>query len=597
MAAYDETLALADRYRQLGNLSEAGRLYEQLLQAEPQRAELWSDLGTVLQDQGKLDEAVACYRRALKLEPKLAALHFNLGNALKIQGNRDDAIASYCRAIEIDPNFAAACFNLGVTCQELELLDKAIRHYRRAIELQPELAVAHSNLGDVLQEEGKYDEAIACYRRALAIAPQDAKACNNLGNAFREQEQFPQALACYGQALERNPAYAEAHSNLGSVFQKLGKLDEALACYARALELNPNFAQGYTNLGTALEEQGQLNEAYACQCRALELNPNDVEAHVNRGMLLLLAGAFDSGWQEYEWRWKLRELRGQFSPQPQWQGEPLAGRTILLHAEQGLGDTLQFVRYLAIVKDLGATTLLSCPESLHRLLGSCRGIDRLVSAGQNPPPHDIQAALLSLPRILKTTMSSIPASVPYLSADAALIASWAEKLGERPPLRIGIHWHGRMGLGAFRKRDIPLEQFRPLTKLPGVQLVSLQKSSGISPELASLGVFDPGENLDSQGGAFMDTAAIMANLDLVISSDTSVPHLAGALGVPIWLTLPLVPDWRWLLDRGDSPWYPTMTLFRQPRAGDWTAVFHQINTALQEKLLARPRRENLNPEP
>jgi hypothetical protein len=371
------------------------------------------------------------------------------------------------------------------------------------------------------------------------------------------------------------------------VLKQGGRLEEAESSYHRVLELAPEYVNAHNNLGHALYEQGRYDEAGACFRRALELNPNHAEAHGNLSHLLLLKGDFEPGWREYEWRWKSRDLRPREFEQPRWDGGPLAGKTILLHAEQGLGDTIQFVRYATVVKSMGAEVLMECPLPLKSLLTSCSGIDRLIGFGEALPAFDVHAPLLSLPGIFKTTLETIPAKVSYLGADQSLVDSWRVKLAGVRGFRIGINWRGRVGVGSFVLRDVPLSCFAGLADLPGVRLISLQQGPG-RQELEGaderVPIMDLGANIDQEHGAFMDTAAIMSNLDLVITSDTSIPHLAGALGVPVWLALPFVPDWRWQLMREDSPWYPTMRLFRQKRARDWEWVFEEMMAVLAEKV-------------
>jgi len=307
-------------------------------------------------------------------------------------------------------------------------------------------------------------------------------------------------------------------------------------------------------------------------------------------MIWLLQGDFERGWPEYEWRWNTAEQPPLHFEQPQWMGEPLDGKTILLHAEQGFGDTIQFVRYATFIKNLGATVILECPKPLIPLLASCRAVDRVVEQGELRESYDFHAPLLSLPTVFKTSLTTIPATVPYLFADPRLVDRWREALAGIRGFRIGINWRGRPGRGAYRRRDIPLELFASLAALPGVQLISLQREGDV--DLASFAnrasIVAPGSDIDTANGAFMDTAAIMKNLDLVITSDTSIPHLAGALGVPVWLALPFVPDWRWLLNRSDSPWYPTMRIFRQRSATDWLDVFKQIKECIGEGMKTPP---------
>jgi hypothetical protein len=422
----------------------------------------------------------------------------------------------------------------------------------------------------------------------VELRPGYAEAYNNLGIALASREKLNEAVACYRQALVLKPDYAEAHYNLGKVLPDQGKLEEAVACYRRALELKPDYAEAHLNLGNVFTLQRKLDEAVACFGRALELKPDYADAHLNRAHLWLLSGDWQRGWREYEWRWQTKQLSPRHFQQPLWDGGSLVGKTILLHAEQGLGDTLQFVRYAPLVKGLGAAAVIvECQKSLLPLLSTCPGIDQLFAKGDPLPEFAAQAPLLSLPRIFQTSPDTIPDAVPYLFAAPARIESWRERLRDLAGFKIGINWHGRAGQGSWRARNIPLRRFAGLAEFPGVHLISLQKGAG-REELAEVReyftVVDLGDEVDQAGGAFMDTAAIMMNLDLVITSDTAVPNLAGALGVPVWLALPFVPDWRWLLDRADSRWYPTMRLFHQPTAGDWAVVFQEIQDALRERL-------------
>ena len=424
---------------------------------------------------------------------------------------------------------------------------KQFTFHRRALALNPAFAEAHRNLGLCLLKEGKHEEAISCSRRAL----------------------------------ELHPAFAEAHFDMGVAFRNKEMLDEAVHSYRRALELKPDYAAAYHNLGNALRGQLKLDEAAGCYRRALEAEPADAETHHNQALLMLLRGDFEQGWAESEWRWKTGVLPPRPFPQPRWNGQLLNSQAILLHAEQGLGDTIQFIRYAPLIKAFDGTVLVCCHKPLVRLLATCPGIDQIIAEGDELPAFDVHLPLLSVPGVLGTTLETIPANVPYLFAKSQLVDEWRQRLADVKGFRIGINWHGRPGRGAFRLRDIPLECFAQIAELPGVRLISLQKERH---ELAGAGfpIIDPGEDVDTAHGAFMDTAAIMMNLDLVVSSDTSVPHLAGALGVPVWTALPFAPDWRWLLDRSDSPWYPTMRLFRQERAGDWASVFDGMLRALQE---------------
>ncbi len=405
----------------------------------------------------------------------------------------------------------------------------------------------------------------------------------NLGNVLQDQRKLDEAIACYGRALELKPGFAETHSNLGNALREQGKLDEAVACCRRALELKPENIEAHNSLGDALKDQKKLEEAIACYRRALELKPDSVEIHNNLGLTRLLLGDFEQGWSEYEWRYRSKELAPRSFAQPLWDGSPLEGRTILLHMEQGLGDTLQFIRYASPIKKSGGRVALACPSSLVGLLSRCPDIDCLASQASNLPDVHVQASLLRLPIILKTSLKTVPADVPYLFADPQLIDYWRQELNEPSARKIGIAWQGNPAYPQDQQRSIPLAHFTPIARLQGVKLFSLQKGFGTEQLDAvkdQMTVVDLGSRLDLAGATFADTAAVMKNLDLVITSDTAIAHLAGALGVPVWVAIAFVPDWRWLIQREDSPWYPTMRLFRQPDPGNWQAVFQRIAAEL-----------------
>ena len=599
VVCYRRALALkpdyAEAHNNLGNalsdqrkLDEAAACYRRALALKPDFAEAHYNLGNALKDQGKLDEAAVCYRRALSLKPDFAEAHNNLGVVLSDQGKLDEAIACYRRALALKPDFAEAHNNLGVALSDQGKLDEAVACYRRALALKPDYAEAHSNLGLALSNQGKLDEAVACYRRALALKPDFAEAHNNLGNALKDQGKLDEAVACYRRALALHPNFAEAHNNLGLTLSAQGKLDEAVACYRRALALKPDYAEAHNNLGNALKEQGNLDEAVACYRRALALKPDYADANFNQSLLTLLTGDFERGWGEYEWRWKTkqRNFHGRYFAQPLWDGQPLAGSTILLHAEQGLGDTIQFVRYVHLVKERGGRVVVECQPPLLPLLADCPGIDQALAQGEPLPAFEVQAPLLSLPGILGTTLGSIPARVPYLRADPELAQSWRQKLEALDGFKVGIVWQGNPQVKGDRQRSIPLRYYEALARVKGVRLVSLQKGPG-ADQLRAVDAAFPVLDLGQQLETFRDTAAVLQNLDLLISSCTSVPHLAGALGVPVWLALPFVPDWRWLLERADSPWYPHHRLFRQSRPGDWSELFERIAGALRDLVATR----------
>jgi hypothetical protein len=349
--------------------------------------------------------------------------------------------------------------------------------------------------------------------------------------------------------------------------------------------LNPDFAEAHSNLGLLMQSKGKRDHAMACYRHALEIKPDYPEARNNHSLLLLLMGCFREGWPEYEWRWKCKGQEERVFPQPRWTGSSLAGRTLLVHSEQGLGDTLQFIRYAELLRHQGGTVMIEVQPSLLPLLTQS-GFQGLVGKGTPLGDFDVHVPLLSLPGIFETSLETIPGGVPYLSADPQGVEHWQHVLRDTAGFRVGVAWQGNPNYKGDRLRSIPLSHFRVLAQ-DGVELISLQKGFG-SEQMAEIAgkfkVRDLGGSVDTEHGAFMDTAAIMKNLDLVVTSDTAVAHLAGALGVPVWVALPFSPDWRWMLDRTDSPWYPTMRLFRQSRSDDWETVFHTMAQALSEVL-------------
>jgi tetratricopeptide (TPR) repeat protein len=610
MPTIAEALATGIEHHQAGRWQAAEQIYRQILTLQPNHPDAWhllgliayqagkhaiaiqymayaielqpsvaafhSNLGLSYRALGKLDQAAACWRRAVELEPDHAEALNNLGNVLLEQGNPDEALACLRHALQGKPDYAEAHYNLGNAWKHQERYAEAVLCYRRALELKPDHAEAQNNLGVALKDLGKVDEAIACFQRLLQRKPDYAEAHNNLGNALRKQEKLEAAAACYRRTIELRPDYAPAHNNLGLTLKDLGSPDMAVASCRRALELMPGYVEAHNNLGNALACQGKLEEAVACYEQALRHKADYADAHFNRSLVWLRTGDFDRGWPEYEWRWRMKEYRPPPFRQPLWDGRPPDGRTILLNAEQGFGDTLQFIRYATLVKERGARVLVQCQRPLLRLLASCPGVDEVIGQGEELPAMDFHAPLLSLPGIFRTSLKTIPADVPYLFADLALIEHWRAELEPIAGFKVGIFWRGTATDPA---RIIPLACFASLAGLPGVRLVSLQKGPGAEQLQDRAGRF-PIAEVGSRLDDFMDTAAVLKNLDLVITCDTAVAHLAGAVGAAVWVALPFAADWRWLLDRSDSPWYPAMRLFRQKRRGDWVGVFEQIKTAL-----------------
>ena len=617
MATISEALTIAIGHHQAGRRQAAEQIYRQILAVDPRHVDaihllgvmaheagqhevaieyirqairlneteclFHRNLGGVYRAAGRLTEAIDCFRRVLELTPNDAEAHNDLGSALKEHGQFEEAVAAYRRALELTPDFAFAHNNLGNALKEQGKLEEAVTCLRRAIELKPDYAEAHDNLGNVLRGQKKPQEAVASYRRALELKPDDARVHNNLANALADQGKQDQAVACYRRALELEPDDARTHFNLGNAFKEQGKWDEAVACYCRALELKPDFASAYQNLALALTRQNRFDEAEMYYRKALAIMPDFADMHVNFAALLLANGRFIEGWQEHEWRWRRPGVQEPRVPQPRWTGDSLAGRAILLRNDLYLGDMIQFMRYAEPLKQQGARVIVECPRSLARLAARASGVDSVVIAGDSLPSFDTYLPMLSLPAVLGTSLDNIPTNIPYLAPDDESLAIWQRELSSEPGFKIGIAWQGdpsHLGSGRFFSPS----QFEPIARVSGVRLYSLQFGLGreqLSDIAGRWTITDLGERL----GDFHNTAAIMRNLDLVITCDSAPAHLAGALGVPVWVALEYVPDWRWLLVRDNSPWYPTMRLFRQSRAGEWQDVFERIRDKLVEVIL------------
>ena len=482
------------------------------------------------------------------------------------------------QAIALKPDFAEAYSNLGNALKDKGHLDEAIAACAQAISLKPAFAEAHNNLGNALKDKRQLSEAIAAFRRAIDLKPSLAEAHNNLGNALQGKGHWNQAIAAFRQAIKLKPEFAEAHNNFGNAMESKGKLDEAIAAYMQAIALRPDFAEAHSNFGNAMKDKGHLNEAIAAYRRAIALEPDLAQVHNNFGLALLLQADFAQGWEEYEWRWKLKDtvsLRQDIA-KPEWDGGHLAGRTILLHAEQGFGDTLQFIRYVPLVQQRGGEAIVVCQPELRRLLQTMTPGLPVVARGQPLPAFDVHCPLLSVPRLFGTDLTNIPDTVPYLHAGAEDIGFWRARLADYSGyLKVGLVWAGSPRHKKDSNRSLKFSSFALLAKVSGVRFFSLQKGEAAT-EFATppqgMELVDMSGELED----FADTAAFIANLDLIVTVDTSVAHLAGAMGRPVWTLLPFAPDWRWLLEREDSPWYPTMRLFRQPAVGDWDSVIQRV---------------------
>ncbi|MGK7901915.1 MAG: tetratricopeptide repeat protein [Hormoscilla sp.] len=568
--------------QQSGKLDAAIACYSKAISIEPEFAEAHRRLGMARKKQGKLQEATQHYRRAINLKPDLFDAYINLGVVLRKQGLSQEAIATYEQALQINPNAANVLNNLGNVYRDLGRVDEAASSYQRAISIQPNYVDPIISLGSIFQEQDKLEDAIAMYDRAIAMEPNSASVRSNLGVALKDVGRLDDAKTHLQEAIALDPNYAIGYSNLGLVLEEMDQLDEAEAMSRKAIALDPNFTDAYHNLAVALHRKCQLQASIASYERAIDLNPQFAEAHMGLAITLMLAGDYRRGFVEYEWRWQLKHIQRSELTQPDWQGESLDGKTILLYTEQGFGDTINFIRYAPLVRARGTNVkvIVMCKPAVYRLLQTVDGIDQVIIKGEELPQFDVKAALLSLPRILGTTWETIPTTVPYVKAvpwEALTEEEALKRLLRTDRLKVGIAWAGNPANKNDRRRSTSLSYFQQLLSIPGIAFYSLQKgdrTADITPEIGNLA------NLDPLLKDFADTAAIVRQLDLVITVDTAVAHLAGALGKPVWVLLCHCPDWRWRLTCENSPWYPTMRLFRQQQPGDWSELFARVKSAL-----------------
>ncbi len=554
--------------------------YERALAIDSGYAECHYNRGNALRDLGRHAEAVGSYGRAIELAPGSAAAHNEHGNALRRLGRPGDALASYDRALALQPDFAEAWNNRGVAFASLERHAEALSSYERALALRPDFAEASNNRGAALGWLKRYDEALASFERALAQRPGYAGAYHNRAMVRTDMGQHEQALASDDQALLLKPDFPEAWFSRGNSLAELSRHAEALSSFDEAVALAPGYVDAWCNRGNALRDLHRHQEAIASYERVLALDPEFAGAHWNLANCRLLLGDYLSAWPHFEWRW---EAPGKASPrrdfaQPQWDGAtPLAGKTLLLHSEQGLGDTLLFCRYAQRAVAAGAQVVLQVQPPLVPLLAGQFEATQVIAEGEALPDFDFHCSLMSAPGAFRTTLHDVPHDVPYVRSDPARAARWRSLLGAATRPRVGLAWSGSKTLRRDL-RSIGLTDVLPLLT-EDIEWISLQKevSSADSEMLAANArIRHFGDSLHD----FADTAALVDIVDLVVTVDTSVAHLAGAMGKPLWVMLPFNPFWVWLLDRPDSPWYPTARLFRQPAIGDWSSAVREVGGAL-----------------
>jgi tetratricopeptide (TPR) repeat protein len=575
---------------QQGRAAEALALIAAALAAKPDAPAMLSNYGLVLDALGRFAEALASYDQALAGAPDDREILANRAATLVRLGRFADALAAYDRLLAGGPDVEALA-NRSAALLGLKRAEEALESANRALARDPSHPGALNNRGSALHRLGRAAEALATFDDLLRAAPDHVEGLSNRAHVLCTLDRPREALEGCDRALALAPNNVGAHVNRGNALLQLDRADEALACYDRALELRPGQADVIGNRGTALAALGRHDDALATFACARALDPHDPEIRWNQALVQLRGGDFAAGWESFEARWEKADFADgrRRIERPRWRGdEPLAGKTILLHAEQGLGDTIQFVRYVPPVAARGARVVLEVQPALKQLVASLPGVTQLIGRGEPLPDTDLHCPLLSLPRAFATGLDSIPADVPYLRADETRVARWRARLAGLNAPRVGLVWAGNPAHKNDRNRSLALHRLAGLLAVPDAQFVSLQKNVD-GADAARLretrNVLDLGGELVD----FADTAAVISLLDLVVTVDTAIAHLAGTLGKPVWILLPFVADWRWLIGREDSPWYPTARLLRQPAIGDWASVLARTCEELR-RFLSQSRR-------
>jgi tetratricopeptide (TPR) repeat protein len=549
----DQHFALARTLQRQGRLAEAAQEWVAGLQIDPRHESAYLSLADALLDLKLFQPASIACRQALMVFPQSADAQDRLGRASEGSGDWAGAVSAYTASLKLRPNEQQTSHRLAAVLRGMGQLDSARDVLRSVCDASSRDAGSRFLLAGVLAESGAREDAVRLLRKALSLQPQFPEAHNNLALLLRAAGDTQTAAVHLRKAVAQRPGYAAAWNNLGNLCVELSQIEEAERCYSKALAIDPNYA----------------------------------EAHTNRALASLLRGSFAEGWKEYEWRWKQPGIGVRTQPKPEWDGSPVEGKTILLHAEQGAGDTIQFIRYARLLHRQGARVLLHCQESLKSLLQEMPELDAVFSGPTPAPDFDVHAPLMSLPRLFGTDIQSIPAETPYIRLAASPIPP---ELASCRQFRAGLVWSGNPKHLNDRNRSIPLDLMTTLTGLPGLRFFSLQvgRTEAEAELLRANGMFDLASHLSD----YASTAACLQQLDLLITVDTSIAHLAGALGRPVWTLLPTCNDWRWLRDREDSPWYPSMRLYRQARLRDWKPPIARVSSDLQIYANKKVLREN-----
>jgi tetratricopeptide (TPR) repeat protein len=588
---YEEAARLLGKAVELKRHAEAIEALNKAIALQPQNPNALIYRGLGLAETGKPEAALKDFDRVLSIDPRsVFALH-NRANALLQLNRHDEARKSVDVLLRIAPNHILALINLVTILLHEKKHDEALRLVDRALALEPDNPALWNARGQVLYQLKRYNDAFANYGKAIQLRPDCAEFYLSRGNLQADLQRYDAALESFEQAIALNPELAPAYLSSANILMEQQRLEDALGWCEKSIAAKPDYAPAILLKGNILLHLGRRSEAFASFDAAVAAGPDYHEAHYHRGSAKLLTGRFAEGWRDFEHRWQVADC-GFDRPvlqAPEWCGEPLKERSIVVYSEQGMGDTIQFARFLPRLVRAGAKLTFLCHANLIRLVRSFARDMEIVPAVEGGRRFDFQCALMSLPLHLGVGLETVPNETPYLFAEDELVAKWRARIKEEG-FKIGLCWQGNPAGKIDKGRSIPLEKYGPLAAVPGVRLISLQKNHGLDQldhlpagmKVETLGAFDSADN------AFVDTAAIMQNLDLVITSDTAIPHLAGALNRPAWVALKEMPDWRWMVERSDSPWYKSLRLFRQPAPGDWDAVF----AAMANELHALMRRDS-----
>jgi len=584
---------LATAYLDIEDYPSAVNAYDKAIHCQEDYVDAYFNKGIALLNLKKYELAIQAFKQAISLDSNFAEALILLGHSLKEVGRIGEAIDSYAKAESLTPENAGLLYNLGNAYKAQKEFKLAIKQYDKCIAIAPDFIGAYVNRGVVLKELGSFEEALASQEQAIVIDGKCAEAYLNSGNVLNELGRFEEAIVKYEHAITNKIDYVEAYSNRGVSLEKLNRSDEAIANFEKAISIKNDYVEAYFNKGSSLEKSNRFDEAIACYEKAISIKDDYADAYWNKSLLLLLKGQLSQGWSFYEWRWRIDKggpEKRLFSKPMLQQEEDIQGKTILLHAEQGLGDTLQFIRYVPLVAARGAKVVVEVQAPLLSLFQKMEGISVLLKSGDPLPPFDLHCPMMSLPLVFNTDLVTIPAC-PQFVIPASKTQYWADKFGAKVKPHVGLVWNGgfRPGQPAVwnvkERRNLPLHYLKKLRGID-VEFISLQKGQPAESEFRQAvaegwdgpAIHDHVQELKD----FSDTAALLMNLDLVIAVDTSTAHLAATLGKPVWLLNRYDTCWRWLLEREDSPWYPSIKIYRQPSWGDWDSVMQRVKTDLIE---------------